>query len=294
MRRMSVRLGMPRAALRPGWRRGAAGVARKIARRGPVGEAGPARYDPGMPWVRRRYRGNKVWVETDEQGDLVLDGRGLARLRYKPEDDRTYSVRASQVLALEDPADPPDEAPPVPPVAPGPRPRRAAARAGDAGPRVAPASDPIDLDVPALAGRELQVWTDGASSGNPGPSGAGAVLLYRDRRKEVSVFLGDTTNNVAELTAVRAALAHVRKRDVPVRVMTDSSYVIGVLTGAMRAKAHRPLIDAIRQELAAFPDLAFVKVEAHAGVAWNERADALAREAIRARASVVRDTSGSP
>lgn len=256
-----------------------------------------------MPWVRRRYRGNKVWVETDERGDLVLDGRGLARLRYKPEDDRTYSVRPSQVLALEGIADPP-AAPPaeaadeVPPVPPSPRAKRALARGGDAGPRTgpraAPASDPIDLDVPALAGRELQVWTDGASSGNPGPSGAGAVLLYRDRRKEVSAYLGDTTNNVAELTAVRTALAHVRKRDVPVRVMTDSSYVIGVLTGAMKAKANRALVAAIREELAAFPDLAFVKVEAHAGVAWNERADALAREAIRARASVVRDTTHSP
>ena len=82
-----------------------------------------------------------------------------------------------------------------------------------------------------------------------GPAGAGAVLLFRDHVKEVSVFLGETTNNVAELTAVRTALQLVRKRDLPVRVLTDSTYVIGVLTGAMKAKANAELIAAIRAEL---------------------------------------------
>jgi len=148
--------------------------------------------------------------------------------------------------------------------------------------------------VPALLGKELQVWTDGASSGNPGPSGAGAILLFRDRKKEVSAFLGDTTNNVAELTAVRTALQLVRKRDLPVRVLTDSTYVIGVLTGAMKVKANAALVAAIRAELVDFPDLAFVKVEAHAGVAWNERADALAREAIKQRRSTVREGPATP
>ncbi len=256
-----------------------------------------------MPWVRRRYRGNKVWVETDAAEAYVLDERGLAHLRYKPEDDRTYSVRPKELSVVDDAPPPPASAPvadaaagePAPAAAPKRRTPRAAgsraasnAAAGRAVEAVAP-TDPDDLDVPALLGKELQVWTDGASSGNPGPSGAGAVLLFRDRKKEVSVFLGDTTNNVAELTAVRTALQLVRKRDLPVRVLTDSTYVIGVLTGAMKVKANAELVASIRAELADFPDLAFVKVDAHSGVTWNERADALAREAVTQRRSSVRE-----
>lgn len=248
-----------------------------------------------MPWVRRRYRGNKVWVETDAAEAYVLDERGLAHLRYKPDDDRTYSVRPKELSPVEDAPPPPATASAdaaaaaSPPAADAPKRRTPRVRAsGRAVAAVAP-TDPDDLDVPALLGKELQVWTDGASSGNPGPSGAGAVLLFRDRKKEVSVFLGDTTNNVAELTAVQTALKLVRKRDLPVRVLTDSTYVIGVLTGAMKVKANAELVASIRAELAEFPDLAFVKVDAHSGVTWNERADALAREAVTQRRSSVRE-----
>jgi ribonuclease HI len=247
-----------------------------------------------MPWVRRRYRGNKAWVESDDAGAVVLDERGLARLRYKVEDEaHTYSVRTSELGDVGAVPEEPPPAAPRPATARGKRRKPAAiapAEAGDAVPDLSggvTASD--DPDLPALAGRELQVWTDGASSGNPGPSGAGAVLLFRDLRKEMSVFLGDTTNNVAELTAVRSGLGLVRRRTLPVRVMTDSTYVIGVLTGRMAAKANVELVRAIRADLAAFPDLAFTKVAAHSGIEWNERADALAREAIRARRSVVRE-----
>jgi ribonuclease HI len=144
--------------------------------------------------------------------------------------------------------------------------------------------------VRALAGLEVHVWTDGAASGNPGPAGSGFVLLFREHRKEASIWLGDATNNVAELTAVLVALRSLKRRDVPVRVHSDSSYVIGVVTGAMRAKANRELVEEIRDQVARFADLRFVKVEAHAGVEWNERADALARQAIRARASRTVDT----
>lgn len=251
-----------------------------------------------MPWVRRRYRGNKVWVETDAAEAYVLDERGLAHLRYKPDDDRTYSVRPKELSPVEDGPPPPAAATAAPDAAPdaAPAPKRRTSRARTSDRAVAEVAptDPDDLDVPAMLGKELQVWTDGASSGNPGPSGAGAVLLFRDRKKEVSVFLGDTTNNVAELTAVRTALQLVRKRDLPVRVLTDSTYVIGVLTGAMKVKANAELVASIRAELADFPDLAFVKVDAHSGVTWNERADALAREAITQRRSSVREgTIGS-
>ena len=75
-----------------------------------------------MPWVRRRYRGNKVWVETDAAEAYVLDERGLAHLRYKPDDDRTYSVRPKELAEVEDgptpPAPPPPDRDPADPAAP--------------------------------------------------------------------------------------------------------------------------------------------------------------------------------
>src|SRR5258707_696965 len=55
-----------------------------------------------MPWTRRLYRGNKVWVETGDDGAPVLDARGLAKLRYKVDDPREYSVKPSEVLPIED------------------------------------------------------------------------------------------------------------------------------------------------------------------------------------------------
>ena len=133
----------------------------------------------------------------------------------------------------------------------------------------------------------VRLFTDGGARGNPGPAAAAYVLEAEDGTVLAAEgeAIGTATNNVAELTAVLEALRSLKRHDVPVRVHSDSSYVIGVVTGAMRAKANRELVEAIRAQVARFADLRFVKVEAHAGVEWNERADALARQAIRARVS---------
>lgn len=203
-----------------------------------------------MPWERRRYRRNKVWVEVDEHGAPVLDERGLASLRYKPDDERTYTVRPDEIGPV--PAEPVDEAP------------------SDASPTPAPD-----------ASEGIVIYTDGASSGNPGPAGLGVLLLWRDRRREIQRFLGTATNNQAELEAVLAALRAVKKPDLPVAVHTDSEYVIGVLTQGHKVKANAALVAEIQSEMARFAALSFVKVPAHAGVPGNERADRLARDAIR-------------
>lgn len=237
-----------------------------------------------MPWVRRRYRGNKVWIEQDDAGAYVLDARGLARLRYKPEDDRTYSVKVSEVTELTDL----DSSAPPPTAAPRKRKKAAPAPESEPAPDPAPADPgPAEAefvpgdDVPALAGLAIHAYTDGASSGNPGPSGAGAVLIFREHRKEISKYLGETTNNVAELTAVLEVLRAIKQRDLPVRVHADSSYAIGVLDGSMKPKKNQDLVAEIREEMRSFKALTFVKVEGHSGLEENERADALAREAIR-------------
>jgi ribonuclease HI len=244
-----------------------------------------------MSWDRRRYRGNKVWIDVDAAGAPVLDERGLARMRYKPEDEqRTYTVRPTEIRAV----DTVDDAG-SPPGSPPPRRKRAAGKApvpgGDDVPAARPSAPDADAeessapgdDIPALAGLEVHAWTDGAASGNPGPAGIGVVLLFREHKKEVSRYLGETTNNVAELTAVLVALRLVKRRDLPVRVHADSTYTIGVATGAMRAKANVDLVEEIREEARGFADLRYVKVPAHSGVEHNERADALARLAIKKR-----------
>lgn len=136
----------------------------------------------------------------------------------------------------------------------------------------------------AVAREPVHAWTDGACSGNPGPAGIGVVLVSGDRRREISEYLGEATNNIAELTAVMRALEAIRDRSRTVYLYSDSSYALGLLGKGWKAKANRELVEEIRAVAARFSDLRLVKVAGHAGVAENERADELAREAIeRAR-----------
>ena len=135
-------------------------------------------------------------------------------------------------------------------------------------PRRLPAKEPI------------HAWTDGACGGNPGPAGIGVVLRCGDRRKEISEYLGEGTNNIAELLAVKRALESIRDRKRTVYLYSDSSYVLGLLGSGWKARANRELVEELRALRTRFADLRLVKVPGHAGVPENERADALARDAI--------------
>ncbi|MCU0563564.1 MAG: ribonuclease HI [Desulfobacterales bacterium] len=208
----------------------------------------------GAHWVRMRFKRNKVWVEADARGRPRLSG-GRARIKYQLEQDQDYRVRVENLHAL-DAASTGDDPP--------------AAR----GPDRVPAADPPDE-------RTIHIYTDGASSGNPGPSGVGVVLKCGDQRKELSDYIGEATNNIAELLAIEKGLAAVRNRSRPVRVYTDSSYAYGVLCLSWKPKKNIELIARIRRAMAAFPDLRLVKVPGHSGVEDNERADRLAVAAIR-------------
>jgi len=132
------------------------------------------------------------------------------------------------------------------------------------------------------------VYTDGACVGNPGPMGIGVVLFQpvtdgeTPVRIEHSEYLGQGTNNIAELTAIRRALELADKRH-PVVIYSDSSYSIGVLSLGWKAKANQELVAQIRALLPLFPAVEFVKVLGHSGVPENERCDELARMAIEKR-----------
>jgi len=92
------------------------------------------------------------------------------------------------------------------------------------------------------------------------------------------------TNNIAELTAVRRGLEIaaelVSGQDRPIRVYTDSSYSIGLLSQGWKAKANQELVAGLREFLRGLRNLRMIKVAGHAGVPENERCDLLARQAV--------------
>lgn len=134
----------------------------------------------------------------------------------------------------------------------------------------------------------VQIHTDGACSGNPGPGGWGAILSLGDTTKELSGGEGLTTNNRMELTAAIMALEAL-KRPCPVALYTDSQYLRGGVTGwihgwkrnGWKTADKKPVKNVdLWQRLdaaATAHDVEWHWVRGHAGHDLNERADALAR-----------------
>ncbi len=144
----------------------------------------------------------------------------------------------------------------------------------------------------AIANGEVELWTDGACSGNPGPGGWGAILRYGEREKELSGGEPDTTNNRMEL---RAVIEGLRALTRPSRVVikTDSAYIERAFTdgwlerwkrNGWRTAAKKPVANQdlwLELDAAATPHtVRFERVAGHAGVELNERADRLAVEAV--------------
>lgn len=76
----------------------------------------------------------------------------------------------------------------------------------------------------------IEIFTDGSSRGNPGPGGYGVILRYKQSVKELSAGYRRTTNNRMELLAVITGLEALKTRDIPVKVYSDSKYVIDSIT----------------------------------------------------------------
>jgi ribonuclease HI len=149
-------------------------------------------------------------------------------------------------------------------------------------------------DALALTAPEVEIFTDGACSGNPGPGGWGTILRFGQVEKELSGGAAATTNNRMELTAAIEGLTAL-KRPCRVRLYTDSTYVRdGIMRWLLQWKARgwrtadkKPVknIDLWQSlDAAAAPhEIEWIWVRGHAGHAENERADALARAAIPRR-----------
>ena len=135
----------------------------------------------------------------------------------------------------------------------------------------------------------IEIYTDGSSRGNPGPGGYGIVLSYNGNEKEISEGFRKTTNNRMELLAVIVALESLKTTKIPVKIYSDSKYVIDAITKGwlkiwiqknFKGKKNKDLwlrYDKISMKF----QVTFEWVKGHAGNIKNERCDVLAVEASK-------------
>lgn len=136
--------------------------------------------------------------------------------------------------------------------------------------------------------KTVEMFTDGACSGNPGPGGWGTILRYKGTEKELSGGEANTTNNRMELTAVIEGLSAL-KESCKVTITSDSKYVIDAITlgwakkwkanGWKRGKNQPALNPDLWDKLLSLLDrheVTFCWIKGHAGHAENERCDKMA------------------
>jgi ribonuclease HI len=140
----------------------------------------------------------------------------------------------------------------------------------------------------------INIYTDGACSGNPGPGGWGAVLLFKEQTKEIRGGERETTNQRMELQAVIGALSALMVTDWDVTIYSDSAYVVNAFEqkwldnwqkNGWRNSKKEPVAnqDLWKQllQLTGKNRVTMQKVKGHAGDKYNERCDELARQAIK-------------
>lgn len=197
-----------------------------------------------------RFKKSKVWLAVDQSGSPI-EQNGKVLIKYQLDQAHEYWVRKDNVKSLD--------------------------------------SKPFKTHLPLkkLEADEnvdpegIQIFTDGASAGNPGPSGIGVILRFGHHEKEISEYIGQATNNIAELKAIQAGLQALKNTALPVQIFTDSRYAYGVLALGWKARANKVLVESIKKTMGKFENIGIIKVKGHAGHKDNERADFLATSAIK-------------
>ena len=136
--------------------------------------------------------------------------------------------------------------------------------------------------------QQIIIYTDGSSRGNPGPGGYGAILMYGDKRKELSGGYRKTTNNRMELMGVIAALEALKKPGLNITIYTDSQYIVKAVnegwlnnwlaTNFAKGKKNKDLWVKF-YSLYKEHKIKFVWVKGHADNPFNNRCDELATAA---------------
>lgn len=137
----------------------------------------------------------------------------------------------------------------------------------------------------------LEIYTDGAAKGNPGPGGYGVLMLFGQHRKELSEGFRKTTNNRMELLAIITALESITKNGISLTIYSDSKYCIDAVTKGwlagwvkknFKGKKNADLWKRYLQIAGNF-QIKYVWVKGHAGNWGNERVDKLAVDAAEGR-----------
>lgn len=141
----------------------------------------------------------------------------------------------------------------------------------------------------------LIIYTDGSSRGNPGPGGYGIVMMWGEKRKEISAGFRLTTNNRMELMAVIVALENLKLNNIPLTIYTDSKYVVDSVekrwldnwmkTDFKGGKKNKDLWTKYYKLSRAFK-VKFKWVKGHADNAFNNRCDELATTAADDKANL--------
>ena len=139
---------------------------------------------------------------------------------------------------------------------------------------------------------DVYIYTDGACSGNPGPGGWGAILMYNEHKKEISGARKETTNNIMEITAVIEALK-LLKHKCNVKIYSDSAYVVNAfnngwihnwIKNGWKTSGKEPVKNKelwiTLYEFTKMHNIEFIKVKGHSDNEYNNRCDELARNAI--------------
>ena len=212
------------------------------------------------------FKKNKAWLHVGPNGEPIVKNQKVL-IKYQLDQSHEYWVHPDSIRPLDSPE--PGKTPP---------PKRPA---GHESPKVHKTGIRTEIAETAPGGNAVHIYADGASSGNPGPAGIGVLFRFGSHEKEISRHIGIATNNIAELQAIKTGLSELKKRDIPVRVFTDSRYALGVLTLGWKAKINQALIESIKDLISTFKDLKFIKISGHTGVEGNERADRLASSAAQ-------------
>lgn len=207
------------------------------------------------------FKGNKVWAETDSSGRLKVKN-GKVLIKYNLKQNYQYLVKMENLM--------PEEYAQT---------RDKKSRKSKKAEKSSAENFP-DETIPENA---IVIYTDGASSGNPGPSGIGIFLSFGGHKKEISEYIGTSTNNIAELTAIERALKELKRNDLPIRLYTDSNYAVGLLNKNWKPQKNIEIVLRIKSLMTAFKDLKLIKIKGHAGFEGNETADRLATDAIKTK-----------
>ena len=142
---------------------------------------------------------------------------------------------------------------------------------------------------------KILIYTDGACSGNPGPGGWGAILMYKEHKKELSGGCKNTTNNIMEITAVLEALKQLKYPcNSEVEIYSDSAYVVNAFnngwiynwkknnwkTASKEPVKNKELWEELYSLVKKF-NASFIKVKGHSDNCYNNRCDEMARNAIK-------------